>query len=77
MTTQYSWYGSQGPFKWDDGQDIPDPNGYMPAGTKQNAVVTTAKFISSATPINDSDLVRLTDLKAAEAFSFFVGGLSG
>jgi hypothetical protein len=77
MATQYSWFGSQGPFKWDDAQDIPDPNGYMPAGTKQNSVVSTAPFVTTAIPSGDYDSVRLTDLKASEAFSFFLGGLSG
>ncbi len=64
MTRKKVWFGSLGPFFYDDAVDVHDPDEVIVE--KQAGVVSEGAIKSLETPVAPEDVIRLEDLEEVQ-----------
>ncbi len=69
MAIKQFWIGSTGPYYYDDAQPpLRDPDGVLPVGQMQAAIITDGSLVSMAEPVADDEVVRKKDLDSLLPF---------
>ena len=73
MAIKFFYIGTQGPYFYDDTDDLLGPDGNFP-GVTSHVLVTDGQLIVEGAPSEDNNLVRLIDLYEKKTELFIVTG---